>query len=594
MAVPRAQAQDPPDAPTGVAVYSTSSGELDVRWSSSDGAPYFFVQWKSGTEEYDDSDNSTRQDRVAANFGLVPPSSTETTKRYKHRIVDLTDDTEYTVRVIAIGADGNSDPSSEASGTPQSTPAQDLTIVENELVSIHESDHPWLREALDFLTDQSAPLDINTGISGSVDIHCDSSFQTDGLRPCRVRKLTLGIGSRFFSASRAINVFIHELAHVYTLASNVTMNAGPVAAAHLYFNALSFFQENPCQPYELYADVLSISVHGTETASDFPYWRRCPEVTDSTLQEALGVVRGALGGTTPSWLSTHYDAGGGELDLERLWVDARTMPGVSREPLAYMLHDSFGGYCDNRKATLAASLPGAMPRNPWKDGGCVPDAPGSVAATPTGSGKLTVSWSAPTNDGGSQITGYKVQWKSSTEEFEGSRQASVTDLTRLQHETSGLTNGVAYTLRVLAVNDNGDGDPSSETTATTAATDTATPTLLAAQVDSATLTLTWNEALDESSEPATNDFTASVAGNNRGVTDVAVSGNAVTLTLASAVGVGDAVTVTYTVPTGTGANPIRGPGEQQRRRVVRRDGAQPHDQRRNHVGPWDGHDVCGE
>ena len=32
--------------------------------------------------------------------------------------------------------------------------------------------------------------------------------------------------------------------------------------------------------------------------------------------------------------------------------------------------------------------------NPWRDGGCVPDAPTNVSATAVGSGKLTVSWQA--------------------------------------------------------------------------------------------------------------------------------------------------------------------------------------------------------
>ncbi len=80
------------------------------------------------------------------------------------------------------------------------------------------------------------------------------------------------------------------------------------------------------------------------------------------------------------------------------------------------------------------------------------------------------------------------------------------------------------------------------------------PAFLSAAVDGSSLTLTYGEALDESSTPATDAFTVTVAGSGRTVTGVSVSGRAVTLTLASAVTDGQEVTVTYTVP---GTNPLR-------------------------------------
>ena len=80
------------------------------------------------------------------------------------------------------------------------------------------------------------------------------------------------------------------------------------------------------------------------------------------------------------------------------------------------------------------------------------------------------------------------------------------------------------------------------------------PALASASVNGAAVTLTYGEALDGSSTPATDAFTVTVAGSGRTVTHVSVSGRAVTLTLASAVTDGQEVTVTYTVP---GTNPIR-------------------------------------
>ena len=70
--------------------------------------------------------------------------------------------------------------------------------------------------------------------------------------------------------------------------------------------------------------------------------------------------------------------------------------------------------------------------------------------------------------------------------------------------------------------------------------------------------MTYGEALDGGSSPATGDFAVTVGGNDRTVSGVSISGSAVTLTLNPEVEHGDAgIRVSYTVPTGAGANPIR-------------------------------------
>ena len=80
------------------------------------------------------------------------------------------------------------------------------------------------------------------------------------------------------------------------------------------------------------------------------------------------------------------------------------------------------------------------------------------------------------------------------------------------------------------------------------------PKVRRATVDRETLTLTYGEALDETSEPAIDAFAVTVEGAARSVSGVSVSGSAVALTLASAVTVAQEVTLTYTVPE---TSPIR-------------------------------------
>ena len=532
-----AAAADTPAAPAALAAYGTRSQELEVRWSSSDYAAVtgFKVQWKSGTQEYD----STRQAVADPATSVVPASSSETNRRYKYVITGLTNGIEHTVRVVATSADGDSDPSAEATGTP-SAAGQPRRFIEKEVIETYEASYPWLRETWDHVTGQAVSVAFSAGGGGHVSVFCSPARPMEhGLRKCYAESISIGL-----DLADRISLIVHELAHVHTLANGVANKPGPLGIAHVYFRQI---QCNSSRDSELYADLMMILVTGVRSGN---YWKgACLGVTEA----ALAVTRSAVSGQLPSWFSNTYDDANGEPDLERLWADIKTT--TYSAAIVFQLRNEFGGYCDNQKATASAFGTGVA-RNPWRDGGCVPRAPDGLIVTPVGSGKLTVSWEEPDYDGGSPVQGYKVQWKSGTEEYDSSRQAVVTDLTNLSLTTLGLVSGTQHTLRVLAYNDNGDG-AGSEATATPVLTDTTVPRLTAAAVAGATLVLSYNEALQASSEPASNAFAVTVGGAARAVDAVSAAGSAVTLTLAAAVAVGAAVTVSYTVPDGPGAQPIR-------------------------------------
>ena len=78
----------------------------------------------------------------------------------------------------------------------------------------------------------------------------------------------------------------------------------------------------------------------------------------------------------------------------------------------------------------------------------------------SGDNSLGVSWTALTGT----ITGYKVQWKSSNENYDSSRQKTVISGTTTT--ISGLTNDTSYTVQVMAYNATGDGTASTEATGT--------------------------------------------------------------------------------------------------------------------------------
>ena len=98
-----------------------------------------------------------------------------------------------------------------------------------------------------------------------------------------------------------------------------------------------------------------------------------------------------------------------------------------------------------------------------------PEAPRDLRVIPGQSGELVVSYRAPSSDGGSAITGYKVQWKSGSEGYDDSssstRQTVIADPASFTYTISGLADGTEYTVRVIATNSVGDGPPSREVSA---------------------------------------------------------------------------------------------------------------------------------
>ena len=181
----------------------------------------------------------------------------------------------------------------------------------------------------------------------------------------------------------------------------------------------------------------------------------------------------------------------------------------------------------------------------------VPGVPGILSVSVNDTGKLDVSWDAPDSNGGSAVTGYKVQWKEAADSWDTPAEVSETTVTGTSHTVTGLTDGMGYTFRVFAVNSAGDSSASDDASGTPR--ETTAPTVSSATVDGATLTVTFSEGLTETPLPAVTTFTVNVGDNRRGVNSVAISGSTVTLTLASAATSTDAVSVGYTVPSDAAA-----------------------------------------
>ena len=424
----------------------------------------FKVQWKSGSQEYD----ATRQ------AVLAPEPVTSDRVNFAHMpsydITGLTNGVEYTVRVIATNAGGDGPPSQERTVAPNPKPEQLRQYIEK-VVEEYEDSHPWLRTTWDYLQNNNIPLYVWDDVYDAPRSYYFGD--SPGLSALAMFVRSLNFDESTADAAEPVkkNAVLGKLAGTYTLMNGVSPNPGPLGIAYMYFEV--FFQQpvRPyagCNPRDLYFDVVMALLHDSFSGAD--HWNWCMERSEDAT--ALEVVRSALNGQTPAWFAETYHDPEGIPDLERFWAHVQ---GAGNEIIAYQLRDSFGGYCDTdpafwiriyRSADTIRYWIGNTLLNPWQDGGCVPSAPISLAANPEGGGTASVSWNAPESNGGSLLSGYRIEWqRADAEEGSNTRTKYVlfndySDEARpseVSETIDGLTDGVDYTVRVVAYNPNGDG-----------------------------------------------------------------------------------------------------------------------------------------
>jgi hypothetical protein len=127
-----------------------------------------------------------------------------------------------------------------------------------------------------------------------------------------------------------------------------------------------------------------------------------------------------------------------------------------------------------------------------------PSAPGKPVATPKNA-SASLTWSAPTADGGSPVTGYVVTPYVGTTAL-ASRAFPSTATTQT---VTGLTNGTTYTFKVAAVNGVGTSGTSPASNAVTPATVPGQPTIKTAVPGNGTVTLSWTPPTSNGGSPIT-------------------------------------------------------------------------------------------
>ena len=135
----------------------------------------------------------------------------------------------------------------------------------------------------------------------------------------------------------------------------------------------------------------------------------------------------------------------------------------------------------------------------------VSDPPVNLSAIPIAPTVVSLSWFPPSYNGSSEITNYKIEFKTGTTNY--GTLTTVGNVTK--YNSTGLTTGTTYIYRISAINSIGTSAPSSEAVATPKSTSSppknippGPPTSLTATASSATqINLSWNPPPDNGGPP---------------------------------------------------------------------------------------------
>ncbi len=150
---------------------------------------------------------------------------------------------------------------------------------------------------------------------------------------------------------------------------------------------------------------------------------------------------------------------------------------------------------EGRWATVRATTGGGT------TGSDKPGAPTGLTATAAGETAINLSWTAPSDDGGSAITGYKIEVSNTG----NSGWAALATVTATSYRHTGLSAGTTRFYRVFATNANGDGPASNTASATTTTASPPDPprNLRATAADSSQINLRWDAPADDNGSAVT-------------------------------------------------------------------------------------------
>ena len=384
--------------PTGLGV-TPGDGQLELGWTKpagGDAIDEYIVQWKSGSETFADAETENREQTVAHVSG---------TTTYDATIPGLENGTEYTVHVIAKNDSGQA-----ISDTKTGIPAT--------------------------LPDAPKNLDVAPG-SEKLALTWEAPDETGGINITgyKVQWKDSSVAD-WNSPTGVTEVSVSGLTREITGLTNGTTYDVRVRADN------------------------GVTSDDYNWAVDDGTPRPEPIVTgvtvaDTSITRATATATVAIDNQTSDSQTVHLHY---RKTAESGWTDVPTKDTAGSSETFDL--SSLTGNTEYVVEAWLAATPNTKESATFTTDPVEPDAPRNVRITGHGDRELTVAWDAPSDSGGSQITGYKVQWKSGTDGYDPATRQDEPGAS--PHTIDQLANGTEYTVQVIAVTTAGDGSPSTE------------------------------------------------------------------------------------------------------------------------------------
>ncbi len=424
-----------PGTPRRLSVTVHDTGALDVSWqapSSNGGSAVtgYKVQWKESADSWDTGED------------VSEATATGTT----HTITGLTGGVEYAVRVIASNVAGDGPASTEARATPaDSTAAWSATLTVG--VSGSGSEAVW---GYSRFRDGMGTLDERTYNEGDQTIEVMAILLSNGFVAFNVMPhpsvdFVLTVDGTEFASADASEVKSRTLIS-YVWATTLDWAEDDSVALSLTLKDTDSSEQS--EPAE------NTPATGLPTISGTPQAGQTLTANTTGISDADGLDNVDY---SYQWIGSN---GNSDTDIEDA-TDSTYTPSSGDVGKTIKVKVSFTDDADNDE-TLTSEATEVVAAT-------VPSAPQSLTVTGgSQTQELDVSWQAPSSNGGSAVTGYKLQWKESTDSWDTADDVSEGTETGTTHSITGLTGGVEYAVRVIASNDVGDGPASTEVKGTPA------------------------------------------------------------------------------------------------------------------------------
>lgn len=199
--------------------------------------------------------------------------------------------------------------------------------------------------------------------------------------------------------------------------------------------------------------------------------------------------------------SAPADNGGTPLAGYRVRAFADGVP--QAECAATTTECTLGGLVNGVAYRIQVSATNEVGNSAWAEWGTavipatLPDPVGSIVVT-RGDGMLRVEWARPLHDGGDSITGYRV-----VAYLNGTVAVNTCESTHLQCDMVGVTNGVPYTVGVVAINAVGDSVQARAHGTFTPATVPGQPTIFSTERSSESIRVSVTAPTESGGEPVT-------------------------------------------------------------------------------------------